>query len=113
MATLEITTKKEGSVRIVSVKGRLDSLSVNEFEKELSTLIDDGQRAIIIDFSELDYISSGGLRSILSTIKKLKEENGKLFLCSLTDIVKEIFDISGLSTIIPIYDSVESALAEM
>ena len=113
MATLDIVTKKDKNAMIVSVKGRLDSLSANEFEEELSTLIDDGERAIIIDFSELDYVSSGGLRSIIYNLKKLKEINGKLILCSLKDIVKEVFDISGLSTIIPIYDSRESALTEM
>jgi len=112
MATLEIRTKKDRSAMVVSLKGRLDALSSPEFEKELSTLIADGEKDFIIDFNELDYISSAGLRSILTTIRGLKEKDGKLLLCSLKDIVKEVFEISGLSTIIPIYDSVESALAE-
>ena len=107
---MEIDKRKEENAIVVSVRGRMDAVSSPEFEKELAQLMAEGGKVFIIDFGGLDYISSAGLRSILATAKKLKEKEGKLLLSVLKDVVKEVFDISGFSSIIPIYDSVESAL---
>ena len=110
---METRTKKEKHATVVSVKGKLDAVSSPEFEKELSELIGQGEKDFIIDLGELAYLSSAGLRVILATVKRLKEKEGKLFLCALKDLVKEVFEISGFGAIIPVYDSVESALAHM
>jgi anti-anti-sigma factor len=107
---MEIKKRKEKTATVVSVKGRLDAVSSPGFEKELAALIAEGERFLVVDFAEVDYISSAGLRSILATTKKLKEKEGKLFLAALKDVVKEVFEISGFASIIPIYESVESAL---
>jgi stage II sporulation protein AA (anti-sigma F factor antagonist) len=107
---MEIVTRKEKNAAVVSIKGRMDAISSPEFEKELSELMAEGQKDFIIDFGELDYISSAGLRSILAAAKKLESKEGKLLLSSLKDMVKEVFEISGFTAIIPVYESVESAL---
>ena len=109
---MEVNIKKEEKALIVSVTGRMDAVSAPEFEKKLGDWMDEGETNFIIDFGGLDYISSSGLRSILSTSKKLKEKDGQILLSSLKDSVKEVFDISGFSSIIPIYESVEAALAQ-
>ena len=109
---MEVNIKKEEKALIVSVTGRMDAVSAPEFEKKLGDWMDEGETNFIIDFGRLDYISSSGLRSILSTSKKLKEKDGQILLSSLKDSVKEVFDISGFSSIIPIYESVEAALAQ-
>ena len=110
---MEIQKKKEKETVVVSVKGRLDAVSSPEFEKELAALMAEGESIFVLDFGGLDYISSAGLRSILAATKKLKEKKGKLLLASLKEVVKEVFDISGFSAIIPIHDTVEAALAEV
>ena len=110
---MEIQKKKEKEAVVVSVKGRLDAVSSPEFEKELAALMAEGESIFILDFGSLDYISSAGLRSILAATKKLKEKKGKLLLAPLKEVVKEVFDISGFSAIIPIHDTVEAALAEV
>ncbi|MBN2125467.1 MAG: STAS domain-containing protein [Deltaproteobacteria bacterium] len=110
---MEMQQRKENSATVVSVKGRIDAVSAPEFEKALEDLISRGEKLLVIDFGELDYISSAGLRTILATTKKLKGMEGKLFLASLKEVVKEVFDISGFSSIIPIHGSVEVALAEL
>ena len=110
---MEIKTKKVKNATVVSVKGRMDAISSSEVEKELSELMAKGEKDFVIDFAELDYISSAGLRVILATTKKLKEKEGKLLLSTLRDIVDDAFRISGFNTIIPIYESVESALAQV
>jgi len=109
-AMMEINTRKEENATVVSVTGKMDAVSSPELEKELSQLMAEGEKDFVIDLGELDYISSAGLRVILATAKRLKEKEGKILLASLQDMVKEVFEISGFSAIIPIYESVESAL---
>jgi anti-anti-sigma factor len=108
-----VDTGKEKNAIIVAVKGRMDAVSAPELEDRLGDWMDKGETQIIIDLGGLDYISSAGLRIILATAKKLKDKGGQLLLACLTKMVKEVFEISGFSAIIPIYESVESALAEV
>ena len=110
---MEISTRKELKAMVVMVSGRIDAVTASEFENAFAELIDQGNRTFVIDFAELYYISSAGLRSILAAAKKLKGMDGKLSLACLKEMVKEVFDISGFSTIIPIFDSVASALEAM
>jgi anti-anti-sigma factor len=110
---MEISKTRERNAVVMTVKGRMDAVSSPEFEKEMEELIGQGEKTFIVDLSNLDYISSAGLRSILITAKKLKTREGKLLLSSLKEVVKEVFEISGFSSIIPIYDSVELAFAEL
>ncbi|MBL7225534.1 MAG: STAS domain-containing protein [Desulfobacteraceae bacterium] len=108
-----ISTGKEKDCLIVSVEGRMDAVSTPEVEQTLGGWIDKGETRFIVDFGGLDYISSAGLRGILTTVKRLKAEGGRIVLTALRGTVKEVFEISGFSTIIPIYESVEAALQEM
>lgn len=110
---MNITTKKDEKVMIVSLSGRMDALSSPEFEKEMNDLIDKNETLLVVDCSNLEYISSSGLRSILTVAKKLKTKTGRILLASLTDMVKEVFEISGFSNIIPIHSSLEDALADL
>ena len=107
---MEIETRKEKNTTIVKVTGKMDAVSSPEFEKKLLELMGEGEKDFVIDLAGLDYISSAGLRVILATAKRLKEKEGKILLASLKDMVKEVFEISGFSAIIPIYESVDSAL---
>ena len=95
---------------VVTVVGRMDAVSAPDFEGYLNDLIADGALRIIVDFEALDYISSAGLRSVLITAKKIQAKNGEIMIVSLHDTVKEIFEISGFNTIIPVYGSVDAAL---
>jgi anti-anti-sigma factor len=110
---MEITSSKEGNATVVSVRGRLDAVSSPDMEKELDRLIAEGERSLILDLGQLDYISSAGLRVILAATKKLKGKEGKLFLTSLKSVVKEVFEVSGFGAIIPIFDSVGEARSRL
>jgi anti-sigma B factor antagonist len=57
---------------------------------------------MIVDFKDLDYISSAGLRVILKTTKALNREEGKIMLCTMQDYVKEVFEIAGFDSFLPI-----------
>ncbi|MCX5806383.1 MAG: STAS domain-containing protein [Proteobacteria bacterium] len=107
---MEINSRKEKDIPIVSVKGRIDAVTAPEFEKNMSDLIAKGENNLIVNFADLEYISSAGLRSILATAKKLKAEGGKMLFAGLRGPVEEVFKISGFYSIFSIFDSETTAL---
>ena len=102
---MNISTKKEASALLVTVAGRMDAVTAPEFEKSILDFIAQGERNFLINLSGLEYISSAGLRGILASAKRLKEQNGKLIFSGLQGHVKEVFSISGFHGIFKIYDS--------
>ena len=95
---------------IVSIVGRVDTTNASEFEKSMMRIVDDGCTKIILDCYGLNYISSSGLRIFLIVQKKMIAIKGQFNLCNLQPGVKEIFDISGFSSIFSIYADKETAL---
>lgn len=110
---MEITKRKEKNVAIVAVSGRIDAITAPDFEKNLDELIAAGERAILIDLTALGYISSAGLRSILSSAKKLKALSGEILFTGLQGPVEEVFQISGFKSIFKIFLSEAEALGSM
>ncbi|MCF8104178.1 MAG: STAS domain-containing protein [Desulfohalobiaceae bacterium] len=110
---MEFCSSREQGVMTIKVSGRLDAGNAPEFEKECANCLDEGDTHLLVGLEDLEYISSAGLRSILSTGKKLKARGGDLILCSLNGMVQEVFDISGFSSIFSIYDTMEAALDEI
>lgn len=99
--------------RIVKPKGRLDAATGPALEAELAAATGGGGARLLLDFSELVYISSAGLRVVLLAAKKVKASNGRLALCSLNPQIAEVFKISGFDVIIDIHPSPDSALARL
>jgi anti-anti-sigma factor len=106
---LDITLNKSGHLVIVSVGGRLDTLSAPGFEKKMQEWIVQGETRFVVDFGNLDYISSAGLRSLMVVAKDARARGGELICCALKGVVKQVFDVSGFSTLLPVYESVEEA----
>ena len=109
---MEISEETKGNAHIFRLAGRLDSNTSPEFEKKILGTIGNGSKQLIADFQNLDYISSAGLRVILKATKELKRSEGKLILCSMKDYVKEVFEISGFDTFLPIVPTLEDAIKE-
>ena len=110
---MEVTTTKENNAITIFVKGRIDAVTAPDFEKFLSNLMTQGELNFLVEFKNLDYISSAGLRSILSTAKQLKAGGGKMVFAELQGSVKDVFKISGFGSIFKIYDTVAEALAQI
>ena len=79
------------------------------FEAHCDQWIKKGTGSFVFDFSELEYLSSAGLRSIISVSKKVKPAGGKVVICGLKGPVKEIFDIAGFSALLPVCETVSEA----
>jgi anti-sigma B factor antagonist len=108
---MEMMTRKRENTVIVSVAGRMDTVSAPPFDKKLETLMAEGDTCILIDFKDLEYMSSAGLQTILATAKKLERINGEIILLHLAGAVKEVFEISGFNHIFRSFDNEDAALA--
>jgi len=107
---MNITTSEENNHTIVSIDGKVDTNTSPDLERTLSGLIEAGQVNLLADFENLSFISSAGLRVLLATAKKTKAQSGSLKVCALNPTVKEVFDISGFSTILSVFPDRTSAL---
>ena len=108
---MDITTRAQGGVTIVKVAGSLDSNTSPQAQQALDAILASGARKVAIDCTALDYISSAGLRVLLGTVKRLGAAGGGLRLFGLNDTVREVFDISGFSTILAVFPAEAGALA--
>ena len=108
---VEIKTVNRGDATIVSITGRIDTATAPELELAINKEIEGGHRKILLDFSGVPYISSGGLRVLLATAKKLRNPGDKFALCSLSAEVHKILKLTGFTTIFSIYPSEGEALA--
>ncbi len=109
---MEFDIRKQGNCTVIKVKGRMDAVTAPEFESECGKRMEAGEKVFVVDMSGLEYISSAGLRSILSTAKKLKALHGEIRFCALQGMVQEVFSISGFATMFPISDTLDAAIAK-
>lgn len=107
---MKISENKNGDVLIICLEGRLDSSNSMGVEKKVLAFIDGGEKKILFDLSQLDYISSVGLRIFLLAAKGMEKIEGKLVLCGLKEHIKEVFDLSCFSALFPIFLSQEEAV---
>ena len=97
---MKINKKTDGTVLSIALEGRLDTTTAPDLEKELADSLD-GVTALALDFSKLDYISSAGLRVLLSAQKKMLNR-GSMKISNVNEIVREVFDVTGFSDILTI-----------
>ena len=97
---MTINKKPNGSTLTISVEGRLETTTAPELEAVIKSDTD-GVTELIFDFSELDYISSAGLRVLLMAQKKMSAQ-GSMKVTNANEIVNEVFDITGFSEILTI-----------
>ena len=97
---LNINKETDGNNLTIALSGRLDTTTAPELEGELKASLD-GVTALIMDCKELEYISSAGLRVLLSTQKTMNKQ-GSMVVKNASDAVKEIFEVTGFSDILTI-----------
>src|SRR4029078_12827467 len=109
---MQISTRTSNDIHIVAIAGSLDSATAPEAQKSLEDVVA-GAKKVALDFSNLDYISSAGLRVLLGAAKQLRASGGKLGMFGLNQSVREVFEISGFATILSLYPSEADALGSM
>jgi serine/threonine-protein kinase RsbW len=108
--TMDITTRTRNDVTLIAFGGKLDSNTAPLAQQALDGILAGGGRKIVVDFTELDYISSAGLRVLLGTAKRLSGAGSALRLFGLNETVGEVFEISGFATILAVFGTEGEAL---
>ena len=107
---MEIVALKHGKATRVRLKGRMVVVTAADFERACARLMQGGEKRLVLDLADLEYISSAGLRSIFGIDKTIKAQGGKLAICGLQGMVKEVFQISGFAGMFSVFDTLEAAL---
>ena len=106
---MKITVQNNDDGVLIYVDGRIDTTNYNEFENAVNDIFKEDVKQIYLDCKDLNYISSSGLRIFLTIQKKMMSLGGKFKLFAMQAAIKEIFDISGFSSIFSIYPDLETA----
>ena len=113
---MELSSSVLGAVRVVSVHGRLDHAHAKAFESALAPHLVDCSllgTPVVLDFSNVAYISSVGLRVLLLAAKQVRAQQGRIAIAALTPIVTEVFQVSHFNMVLKVFDDVTSAAAEL
>ena len=92
---MEIKVEKQNTVVTVFLKGRLDTLAAQEVSKQLESLTEDASGTIIMDCTEMSYISSSGLRIFLTLRKAAAEKGGKVIVRGINNDIRSVFMMTG------------------
>lgn len=106
---MEISVKPLKHVDIVSVNGRIDSATAPEFDNALKGLLEHGRKKLVLDFTNLDYISSAGLRAMLSALKSAKNSGGNVVLVKTNDRIRDTLTLVGFQTLFLQFNDVVDA----
>jgi len=105
-----IFTTQQNQTSIVSIKGQIDASNSNKIHTTIMDKIKTGCNSMILDFSEVNYISSAGLRILIYASKTISKKSGNFSICSLSKEVEQIFQVTGLDKILDTYKDLKANL---
>ena len=107
---MDISEDRKAGAVVLALSGKFDATTAKPFEEKIIGVINSGTQRLVVDLSQLEYISSSGLRVFLLAAKRLQSTDGKIVLCSMKDHVRQVFDLAGFSSILAIYGSRDEAI---
>ncbi|MCB1144895.1 MAG: STAS domain-containing protein [Leptospiraceae bacterium] len=110
---MDILLERIGKHVLVKLSGRLDITQSDEVESTLSKDIQTGDGDMIINLSQISYISSSGIRIFVGMVRELGRQGRKLKLCSITPPVKKVFDVVELLDLFDVYTTEDEAISSL
>lgn len=110
---MTIDETRENGAAVVAPVGRVDSTTSERLDQHLTRLLAAGDRRIVVDFAGVEYISSAGLRVMLTLAKRMKDAKGALALCAMGEPVRQVFDLAGFLPLFAIEASRSAAVARV
>ena len=107
---MELSMKEENGINVINLKGRLDLSSGTSLKERVKTLFDNERTSIHLNMSEVDFINSSGLGALVSIMKEVRLQKGRLTLSNLAVYVQEIFEITQLANIFEVFTTEQEAL---
>jgi anti-anti-sigma factor len=110
---MEIQKERVGDAYVVTVHGRLDGIYSSAFANQVGELITGTNPKILIDFADIDFVTSAGLRALFLLVKKAKATGGVFALCGVNEQVREVLDISGFTAMFSIHSGRAEGIASL
>lgn len=107
---MEVGTTAHKRCSVLTVSGRVDSNTAPAFEEALRKVVDGGQHNVILELSGVDFLSSAGLRGMVSYLKACKGGGGDLVIASPSTRVVDVMQLAGLTSLFTVFDDVVSAV---
>ena len=108
---MEINVAEKGNVNILDLNGKLDLPNAARLKDQVKTLLDDQKKNIHLNMESVDFINSSGLGALVSLMKEVRVNKGRLTMSNLAPYVNEIFEITQLSHVFDIYQNVDEAVS--
>lgn len=109
---MTVEASKSPVAVVIRVRGRVDGETAPDLETACLKWVIPGEVNMILDLSGVDYMSSAGLGSILTTGKRMDAQDGRLILCGLQGRLKQIFQFSGFDGLFPMFDDLATATSD-
>jgi anti-sigma B factor antagonist len=109
---MDISEERHGTIQVLRPAGRIDNDTSPAFQDRLLAAIDAGTAALV-DFSGVEFISSAGLAALMTAAKQAKSKSGRIAVAALRPVVQEIFAISRFARVVPVYGTVDEAVAAL
>ena len=110
---MEIESTTLENAIVVKVSGRMDAVNAHEFQLECEGWIGKGATHIVVELSDLKYVSSMGLSSFLAVAKSLHPKAGDVILCRLHGLPRQVFEMTRLISLFPVFDTMDAAIASL
>ena len=110
---MQIDTRDVAGMTVVDMVGRLDTSTSGDAYDQMVAIAKSGASKVILNLDKVEYVSSAGLRVILTAAKLLKSSMGEMKICHANGVVKEVLETSGFDHIIDIYDEENEAIAAL
>lgn len=106
---IDVSDSADGRICVVALAGKLDPLAVEQFDLVLNRLWDEGRRRYVLDLGRLAYVGSVGLRVFVTLANRVRG-NGYLGVCNISTPIRQLFDMTKISTLIRIFPSRADAI---
>jgi anti-anti-sigma factor len=107
---MEITTRDYPHANVIRVTGRVDAGNYGELENKIKEYMDAGHRHLVLELDGIEYLSSAGVRVLISAQKNIKPWGGRLVLAQPSERVKDVLQLAGVDVLFPTYDTTVAAL---
>jgi len=107
---LEISRDSLKRVELVKVSGRVDSSNAGELDSALKTTMEDGHHNLVLDLSEVNYMSSAGLRALIAALRECKKHRGDVRIANPSERVAEVLSLAGVDSLFQVYPDTTAAV---
>lgn len=110
---MNVHQRNVAGITVLAIEGRIDSTTAAAFGARIDAAVNEAQRRVLLDVSELEYISSAGFRVLYLAAKRAGETGAKLVICSMPERVRELFSIAGFLKFFTVVATPEEGVAAL